>query len=131
MPAGFTKRIWLNWFGVRPDWLDPNFNCSAPPPERFPFQLDTTSVAAPAQVWLLLFAKLKRLTVPTRSMVTSFARIKRPSCSTALLIWRVRDTRQVPELVIRRVPPELPMTQSPSTLILLAMSVPPTNPNTL
>src|SRR5262249_19185752 len=37
--------IWFSWPAVNPDWSVPNFNCSAPPPEGFPFQLEIVSVA--------------------------------------------------------------------------------------
>src|SRR5262249_24222002 len=121
-----VNRIWFSWATVNPDWSVPNFNCSAPPPEGLPFQLDTVSVAPAAHTWPLLFAKLKGLALPARSIVELLARMKRPSGSTALLICNVCERLHVPGLLMRFVVPS-PMTQSPPTLILLTLKVPPKN----
>src|SRR5262249_6902676 len=109
------------------DWLVPNFSCSAPPPDAFPFQLATSNVAPPAQVSPLLFAKLNRLASPARLIVPLPARMNRPSCSTALPICSVCDRLHVPGLLMRLGELESPITQSLTTLTLFAHSVRPRN----
>src|SRR5579883_892242 len=108
------NRIWLNCAIVNPDWSLPNFNCSAPPPAGFPFQLVTTSVAPPVQGSPLLLAKLNWLALPDRSIVALPASTKRPSCSTALPICSVCERVQVPGLLILFVPLESPLPPRPA-----------------
>src|SRR5690348_15382137 len=109
------NRIWLNWPEVSPDWLVPNFNCSAPPPEGFPFQFTTTTHVPGSQLSPLLFAKLNRLALPDRSIVELVfatenvelvARLNRPSASFASPIVRVPPSLKKPGLLMRPAAPE-------------------------
>src|SRR5512133_1239114 len=119
------NRIWLSCVGESPDWSVPNLNCSAPPPDAFPFQFETRSVEPGAQVWLLLLAKLKRLALPDRSIIALVTRTNWPSCSTALPIASLWERLKKPGLLIRLGVLESPIPQLPVILMLLAISVPP------